>query len=72
MTAEGVIKQLQERIDGRSATIGVCGMGYVGLPLAAATAKSGFTVIGFDIDESKVQLLNSGTSYIDAVSNDEI
>ncbi len=50
----------------RTATVGVIGLGYVGLPLAAACARAGFNVVGLDIDETKTAKLNSGTSYIDA------
>ena len=48
----------------KSATIGVVGLGYVGLPLLLAYAKAGFRVIGFDIDESKREHLLRGESYI--------
>jgi UDP-N-acetyl-D-glucosamine dehydrogenase len=61
------VKLLAAAIAGRSATIGVIGLGYVGLPLAATIAQAGFKTIGFDIDADKVKLLNGGTSYIDAV-----
>jgi UDP-N-acetyl-D-glucosamine dehydrogenase len=61
------INRLRGLIENRTATVGVLGMGYVGLPLAAAAAKAGFTLIGFDIDKIKTETLNSGASYIDAV-----
>jgi UDP-N-acetyl-D-glucosamine dehydrogenase len=48
----------------REATIGVIGLGYVGLPLVGAIAASGFKVLGFDIDAEKVAALNAGRSYI--------
>ena len=60
-------KSLAAAIADRSATIGVIGLGYVGLPLATTVAQAGFKTIGFDIDGDKVKLLNGGTSYIDAV-----
>lgn len=63
---------LAAHIAARSARIGVVGLGYVGLPLAASAARAGFCVIGFDIDPSKPPLLNAGTSYIDAVPSDEL
>jgi len=47
-----------------SSVIGVVGLGYVGLPLVLAYANKGFSVIGFDIDDSKIVHLNAGTSYI--------
>jgi UDP-N-acetyl-D-glucosamine dehydrogenase len=60
--------RLGAAIASATATVGVIGLGYVGLPLAATTAEAGFATIGFDIDPEKVKLLNGGTSYIDAVS----
>ena len=48
----------------KEARIGVIGLGYVGLPLVIEFCKAGFPVTGFDIDESKVELLNQGKSYI--------
>lgn len=55
---------LLERIRERTATVGVIGMGYVGLPLAIEFAKAGFPVIGFDLDEKKVKAINAGKPYI--------
>lgn len=57
-------QQLLERLNTRSATIGVVGLGYVGLPLAVEFAEVGYTVIGIDVSDSKVALLNRGESYI--------
>lgn len=45
------------------------GLGYVGLPLAVTIARSGFPVLGFDIEARKVESLNSGQSYIEAVTS---
>jgi len=67
-----VFATLFDRLSGRTATIGVIGLGYVGLPLAAACARAGFKVVGFDIDDAKTVTLNSGVSYIDAVASDEL
>ena len=66
------LEELRERIENRSATVGVCGMGYVGLPLAAAAARAGYTLVGFDVDGDKTEALNKGESYIDAVSSDDL
>ena len=55
---------LLSRIQARSATVGIIGLGYVGLPLARAFARTGFHVVGFDIDPIKVAKLNAGKSYI--------
>jgi UDP-N-acetyl-D-glucosamine dehydrogenase len=56
--------ELLERFKARQATIGIIGMGYVGLPLALTAAKAGFRVLGFDINASYVERLNRGESYI--------
>lgn len=60
--------QTLSRIEARTATVGIIGLGYVGLPLAAATARAGFRAIGFDIDPAKPEKLNRGESYVGAVS----
>lgn len=65
-------KSLQTRISEREATIGVIGLGYVGLPLSLAFADAGFDVQGFDIDEFRVGELRDGRSYVDDVSDDEL
>lgn len=57
-------KQLLKKIKNKTIQVGVIGLGYVGLPLAVEKAKSGFRTIGFDIQESKVKLVNSGSNYI--------
>ncbi|MGB9642876.1 MAG: nucleotide sugar dehydrogenase, partial [Candidatus Ratteibacteria bacterium] len=53
-------------------SIGVVGLGYVGLPLALRYAKKQFHVIGFDSDKNKADTLNRGKSYISHISDDEI
>jgi UDP-N-acetyl-D-glucosamine dehydrogenase len=58
------------RISDRTAVAGIIGLGYVGLPLAAAAARAGFRTIGFDVDPSKIATLNAGNSYIDAVPSE--
>ena len=55
---------LIEKINKREAVVAVCGLGYVGLPLVMAFNKQGFKVIGFDIDQRKVEKLHKGESYI--------
>src|ERR1044071_6931158 len=59
---------LLRRLRQREALIGIVGMGYVGLPLALRYAEVGYRVVGVDIDEAKVQALNSGRSYIEHIS----
>lgn len=67
-----VARKLAQRIDNRSAVIGIIGMGYVGLPLAMATCKGGYHVIGFDNDDTKVAGLNAAEPTIGRVSSDEL
>ena len=55
---------LLEHIRTRRASVGIIGLGYVGLPLARTFAAAGFRVLGFDIDPGKVARLNRGESYI--------
>jgi len=61
-----------KRIADRSYTVGVVGLGYVGIPLALAAVKAGFTVIGFDIDAERVAKLNAGKSQIKHISDASI
>lgn len=65
-------KELLKKINNKSAVIGIIGLGYVGLPLALEYALKGFKTIGFDIDEKKIPLLNSGKSYIKHINSDKI
>jgi UDP-N-acetyl-D-glucosamine dehydrogenase len=55
---------LLDRIRERSAHVGIIGLGYVGLPLAVEFARQGLHVTGFDVDASKTDQINAGTSYI--------
>jgi UDP-N-acetyl-D-glucosamine dehydrogenase len=57
-------EQLLQKIASKSATVGVIGLGYVGLPLALLFEEAGFPVIGFDIDPKKPEALHRGESYI--------
>jgi UDP-N-acetyl-D-glucosamine dehydrogenase len=61
------VAQLKTRIARRDYTVGVIGLGYVGLPLVLRFGEVGFRVMGFDVDEAKVKLLNGGGSYIQHV-----
>lgn len=63
---------LLEKINSKSAKIGIIGLGYVGLPLALEFANREFNVIGFDIDEKKIPILNSGNSYIKHINASRI
>lgn len=63
---------LEQKIQQRTACVGVVGLGYVGLPLAILYARAGFRMTGFDIDPIKVETLNSGRSYIQRILPEEI
>ena len=59
---------LKKAIDDRNATIGIIGLGYVGLPLIRAFIAAGYKTIGYDVDQSKVDALLAGKSYIGHIS----
>jgi UDP-N-acetyl-D-glucosamine dehydrogenase len=58
---------LLEKLNNRTAKIGISGLGYVGLPLMLRYSAIGYSVIGFDVDASKVVQLNEGRSYIEHI-----
>jgi UDP-N-acetyl-D-glucosamine dehydrogenase len=64
--SEEILKKLNER----RATVGVIGLGYVGLPLAVEFARAGLKVIGFDLDQPRVEQINNGRSYIPDVATE--
>ena len=70
MTQRG--ENLRDRIENRTALVGVIGLGYVGLPLSLAFAERGYRVLGFDIDAAKVEKLSRGESYISHIDSDRI
>lgn len=65
-------QKILNAINNRSITVGVIGLGYVGLPLAVEKAKAGFKTIGFDVQHKKVELVNKGENYIGDVINEEL
>ncbi len=65
-------KDLQSKINDKSAVIGIIGLGYVGLPLAVEFANNNFTVIGIDINKDRVDQLNKGENYIGDVSDENL
>ncbi|UCG56405.1 MAG: nucleotide sugar dehydrogenase [Phycisphaerales bacterium] len=66
------MKQWKQKIKDRRVTVGVLGLGYVGLPLAREFGFAGVNVIGFDVDEKKVKTLNSGRSIIKHVPHAQV
>jgi len=62
--------ELADKIQTTHARIAVIGLGYVGLPLATAFARAGFTVVGLDRDDRKVTSVMEGVSYIDDINGD--
>ncbi len=63
---------LLEKIKSKQATIGIIGLGYVGLPLVIEFGRAGFQVVGLDIDPAKVEQLNRGESYIQHIPSEKI
>ena len=61
-----------DRFHNRTARVAVVGLGYVGLPLAAALAASGYEVVGIDLDQTKVESVNQGRSYIADVADADL
>lgn len=64
--------ELEQRIEQRTATVAVVGLGYVGLPLLVAAAAEGFTVVGLDRDLHKIHSLRSGQSYVPDITDEEL
>ncbi|HZR63562.1 MAG TPA: nucleotide sugar dehydrogenase [Terriglobales bacterium] len=65
-------QSLADKIQSRSARVGIVGLGYVGLPLAVEFARAGFSVTGIDLQESKVARVNLGDSYIHDISSSDL
>lgn len=63
---------LLNKIAAKTHTVGIIGLGYVGLPLALEFVSKKIRTIGFDIDETKIPVLNSGKSYIKHITSDRI
>ena len=63
---------LLTKIKSKKAVIGIVGLGYVGLPLALAFRKKKFKVIGFDIDQKKINSLDEGKSFLSHISDKDI
>jgi UDP-N-acetyl-D-glucosamine dehydrogenase len=63
---------LLNKIENRTATLGVVGLGYVGLPLAVEMAKAGYKVIGLDVQEEKISMVNREENYIRDISDNDL
>ncbi|MHC4148257.1 MAG: nucleotide sugar dehydrogenase [Planctomycetota bacterium] len=66
------MKEWARKVKDKKAAVGVLGLGYVGLPLVREFASVGMKVVGFDIDEEKVGILNSGRSIIKHIAHSEV
>ncbi len=64
--------ELRQRLERHDATVGVVGLGYVGLPLAVAFAKAGVPVIGVDADDARIERIGRGQSPVEDVPSDEL
>jgi UDP-N-acetyl-D-glucosamine dehydrogenase len=72
-TASGwTVQSLRQSFSSRSATVGLIGLGYVGIPLALTAVKAGFRVLGFDIDKPRTEQLNRGESIIKHIPASDI
>src|SRR5438132_13889395 len=56
---------LADKISSKNATVCVIGLGYVGVPLAVASAQAGFNVLGVDVDQSREEKINGGVCYVE-------
>lgn len=71
-TQGSFVDHLEENLRTQNATIGVMGLGYVGLPLVRALRNRNYKVIGFDTDIRKIKLLMENKSYIKSISNEDV
>ncbi len=65
-------QELINKLDDRSAVIGIVGLGYVGIPLAIRYAEVGYKVVGFDIDDEKAEKISAGKTYIKHIPDEAI
>ena len=70
--SDSLAASLQQKIQSRTARVGIIGLGYVGLPLALLFSEERFPVTGFDVDNVKVDALSRGESYIYHIPATEI
>ena len=72
MLIHPVLKELAQKISDRSLTLGIIGLGYVGLPLSLTFLRKGIKVIGYDLDQAKIDKIAAGKSYIKHIPDDEL
>jgi len=65
-------RNLADRLENKSAVIGIVGLGYVGMPIALEYCKKGFQCIGVDVSTQKVDMLNKGENFIEDLNDDEV
>lgn len=70
--SESTAQRLSEKIDSKTAQVGIVGLGYVGLPLISAFTNAGFRCIGYDVDQHKIDALLAGRSYIKHIESSTI
>jgi UDP-N-acetyl-D-glucosamine dehydrogenase len=70
--ADRLWKDAIAKLKGRSARVGVLGLGYAGLPLTCCFAEAGFETLGFDVDRAKIEQLRAGRSYIGHIPAERI
>jgi UDP-N-acetyl-D-glucosamine dehydrogenase len=66
------LKNLEDKIAQKEFLLGVIGLGYVGLPLSLTFLRKGISVLGFDLDAKKIDMLHAGISYIKHIPSDEL
>lgn len=65
-------KALLDKIQNKTAKVGILGLGYVGLPLAEVFARAGMKVTGFDVDPAKIDMIKAGKTYIGDLTDDQV
>jgi UDP-N-acetyl-D-glucosamine dehydrogenase len=67
-----ILENLTEKLNSKTAVIGIVGLGYVGLPLLLRYVEAGYKVLGFDIDQEKIEKLSRGETYIKHIASEKI
>ena len=66
------LKKINNLIDTKKCSVGIIGLGYVGLPLSILFVKNNFKIIGFDVDKKKIAKIKKNQSYIERISNNDV